>query len=419
MEQLRLKLGQAIERTSRSTVARVLEVRVPQLDRWFSAEESIPVSAEAALDSLLMPPFTRPRNPSFTFVDLFAGIGGLRQAFQGEGGQCVFTAEWNEFSRQTYEVNFGKEGHFIGNIRDQAYLVPEHDLLLAGFPCQPFSIAGVSKKNSLGRPHGFDDPTQGTLFFEIKEILARRQPAAFVLENVKNLGSHDGGRTMKVILRTLRDLGYKVSFDVIDGGHFTPQHRERTVIIGVREGREISFSDLSLNDFPVNHQSLETVLHQPGEDPILHDGARYFDYGRGQVQDKYVLRPNLWRYLQDYAEKHRAAGNGFGFGLVKPDGRTRTLSARYYKDGSEILIDRGLGELPRRLTPRECARLMGFPDEFRIPVSDTQAYKQFGNSVVVPMFAAIAQLVVPRIPEINRAVRAKLKRTVEPETLAS
>jgi DNA (cytosine-5)-methyltransferase 1 len=393
-------------------VARILEVPVPQLDRWLAGSHAIPCSAEAGLDSLLVAPFKSRHDPDFTFVDLFAGIGGLRHAFQGQGGRCVFTAEWNEFSRQTYNTNFGSDHDFIGDIRGQSHIVPAHDLLLAGFPCQPFSIAGVSKKNSLGRPHGFADPTQGTLFFEIKEILARRRPAAFVLENVKNLGSHDGGRTMKVILTTLRALGYKVSVDVIDGGHFTPQHRERTVITGVLEGDPITFDDLLLKDLPVTEQSLATVLHQPGEEAIPHDGARYFDHRRGQVQDKYILRPNLWQYLQDYAAKHKAAGNGFGFGLVKPDGRTRTLSARYYKDGSEILIDRGLGQLPRRLTPRECARLMGFPDDFVIPVSDSQAYKQFGNSVVVPMFAAIAQLVVPRIPEINAAVRAKRQRSV-------
>jgi DNA (cytosine-5)-methyltransferase 1 len=271
--------------------------------------------------------------------------------------------------------------------------VPEHDLLLAGFPCQPFSIAGVSKKNALGRPHGFACATQGTLFFDVARIVAARRPRAFLLENVKNLVNHDGGRTFQVIRQTLEEeLGYQISFRVVDAAHFLPQHRERILIAGFRDPAPFSFDDLPLS---AAGPKLRSILHP--EDGSEAPEEPFTLAPRASVNPKYTLTQHLWVYLQNYAAKHRAAGNGFGFGLVDGDCIARTLSARYYKDGSEILVSRGPRRTPRRLTPRECARLMGFPDSFRIPVSDTQAYKQFGNSVAVPVIAAVASAMRPHL----------------------
>ncbi|MGN6186899.1 MAG: DNA (cytosine-5-)-methyltransferase [Thermoanaerobaculia bacterium] len=309
-----------------------------------------------------------PKTESFRFIDLFAGIGGFRLALGRLGGRCVFSCDWDRFARQTYSDNFGEEP--AGDIRDvDERTIPPHDILTAGFPCQPFSISGVSKKNSLGRPHGFADRTQGTLFFEIVRILNTHRPRAFILENVRNLRSHDRGKTFQVILQTLEDdLGYHVESRILDAKYVVPQHRERIFIVGFREPHTMDWGeDKSGKDAP----SLRAILQK-------------------NVDKKYTLTDKLWAYLQSYAKKHQAAGNGFGFGLANPNGITRTLSARYYKDGSEILIPQR-GKNPRRLTPRECARLMGYPDSFRIPVSDTQAYKQFGNSVVVPVVERVAR----------------------------
>lgn len=330
----------------------------------------------------------------FTFIDLFAGIGGIRLGFQSVGGTCVFTSEWNEYSKRTYQVNFGDNHPFVGDIVPYpAEEIPDHDVLLAGFPCQPFSIAGVSKKNALGRPHGFECTTQGTLFFDVARIIAAKRPKAFLLENVKNLVSHDGGNTFNIIIDTLTDeLGYNVYWKIIDGRHWVPQHRERILIVGFREEVNFSWDDMVI---PQNELTLKDILHpengtEEAEEP-------YTSGKEAKVHSKYVLSDKLWQYLQAYAEKHRAKGNGFGFGLVTKDDVARTLSARYYKDGSEILVDRGKGKNPRRLTPRECARLMGFKDDYIIPVSDTQAYRQFGNSVVVPVMKEVARILVPHI----------------------
>jgi DNA (cytosine-5)-methyltransferase 1 len=301
----------------------------------------------------------------------------MRLAFENAWGTCVFSSELDRFAQLTYAKNFGETPH--GDIRAiQAESIPDHDVLVAGFPCQPFSIAGVSKHNALGTLHGFDHPTQGTLFFEIVRILKAKRPKGFLLENVKNLRSHDGGRTYSVILDTLRnELGYDIHDKVIDAAAMLPQHRERTYIVGFRSPVEFRFPDVSLNG---SRPQLRSLL-EPEPDP------------------KYTISAHLWGYLQDYAAKHRARGNGFGFGLVDPNDpgvTTRTLSARYYKDGSEILLDTGLDQ-PRRLTPRECARIMGFPERFCIPVSDTQAYKQFGNSVAVPVVEQIAIAIAERL----------------------
>lgn len=307
----------------------------------------------------------------FKFIDLFAGIGGMRLAFEAVGGSCVFSSEWNKFSQITYQKNFNHLPY--GDITElDENDVPDHDILVAGFPCQPFSLAGVSKKNSLGRDTGFQDKTQGTLFFEIVRILDKKRPKAFLLENVKNLLSHDKGRTWQVIQESLNQLNYHIFYKVIDGRNFVPQHRERIFIVGF--DRNVFGGDPDFSFDPITDIKADLKLS---------------DILESDVDEKYTLTDNLWFYLQAYAEKHRKKGNGFGFGLANINGITRTLSARYHKDGSEILVAQE-GKNPRRLTPRECARLQGFPDNFIIPVSDTQAYRQFGNSVVVPLVQSIA-----------------------------
>lgn len=327
-----------------------------------------------------MPPQKAPKT-KFTFIDLFAGIGGMRLAFEANKGRCVFSSEWDKYCQKTYSVNFNEVP--AGDITAiAAKEIPDHDILVAGFPCQPFSIAGVSKKNSLGRETGFLDKTQGTLFFDVARIVKAKRPKAFLLENVKNLKNHDRGNTWRVILATLEELDYEVFTAVLDGQNYTPQHRERVLIVGFdrkRYGDGVSFS------FPTRKPRAK-----PKVSDILDD----------DVEERYTLSDHLWQYLQNYAEKHRSKGNGFGFGMAELDGVTRTLSARYYKDGSEILIPQG-GRNPRRLTPRECARLQGFGDDFEIPVSDTQAYKQFGNSIVVPLITAVGKSMVKTLEALD------------------
>ena len=335
---------------------------------------------------------------NFTFIDLFAGIGGIRLGFESIGGRCVFTSEWNDWCKKTYQENFGIEEHFIGDIVPySAEDIPDHDVLLAGFPCQPFSIAGVSKKNALGRPHGFECTTQGTLFFDVARIIATKRPKAFLLENVKNLVSHNGGKTFEVIRDTLeQELGYQLFWKVIDGQSWVPQHRERIIIIGFKTPVAFSWNDLAIPD---ERPLLKSILHP--EDGTESPQEPYTT-SAGKVHSKYTLTDHLWKYLQDYAAKHKAKGNGFGFGLVTKEDIARTLSARYYKDGSEILVSRGKKGNPRRLTPRECARLMGYDDTYKIVVSDTQAYKQFGNSVVVPVIKAVAKTMEQFIIELKK-----------------
>lgn len=348
---------------------------------------------------------SHPADPGFTFIDLFAGVGGMRLAFDAAGGRCLFTSEWNKHSQTTYAANHRDNRPLAGDItKVEASEIPDHDVLVAGFPCQPFSIAGVSKKNSLGRAHGFEDETQGTLFFDVARILEEKRPAAFLLENVKNLKSHDKGRTFEVILRTLTEkLGYHVVHAVLNADGFVPQHRERTVIVGFREHVPFSFADLELPSKGTVRMS--DILHP--QDGSERPETPYTEGHLAEVASKYVLTDKLWAFLQGYAAKHKAKGNGFGYGMVTPGSVSRTLSARYYKDGSEILVFRGEGLNPRRLTPRECARLMGYPDTFKIPVSDTQAYRQFGNSVAVPMFAAVARHMRPHVDAIISAERAR------------
>lgn len=411
------------------------------INRWVNGKAPIRLThSEFKNLEALLPQPPKNKNHEFDFIDLFAGIGGIRRGFEAIGGRCVFTSEWNPWAVKTYKANYysDKASHtFNEDIRsvtlsdkpnvseEDAYKhidqnIPNHDVLLAGFPCQPFSIAGVSKKNALGRAHGFECTTQGTLFFDVARIIAAKRPVAFLLENVKNLKSHDKGRTFQVIVETLDELGYWVADldasgsndpKIIDGQHFVPQHRERIVLVGFRK-------DLDVHD---GFTLKDVSKHFPKKPPTL---AEILDK---EVDSKYVLTTKLWEYLFNYALKHKEKGNGFGFGLVGPNDVTRTLSARYYKDGSEILIDRGFDpkqdisstqnqkNRPRRLTPRECARLMGYDgigeENFRIPVSDTQAYKQFGNSVVVPVFAAVAKLMKTRVLEgKSKAASGKRKK---------
>lgn len=325
---------------------------------------------------------TIPKDAAFTFIDLFAGIGGMRIAFERAGGHCVYSNEWNKYSQQTYFANFGEQPD--GDItKVDASAIPDHDILVAGFPCQPFSIAGVSKKQSLGRATGFEDKTQGTLFFDICRILKAKRPKAFLLENVKNLCSHDKGNTFRVITESLHELDYDIFYQVIDGQSYVPQHRERILIVGFDRKRYGSNVEFSFDLTPVDPK------------PVVRDILET------DADDRYTLSDKLWKYLQDYAAKHKEAGNGFGYGIADENGVARTLSARYYKDGSEILINQE-GKNPRRLTPRECARLQGFPEDFKIPVSDTQAYKQFGNSVVVPLMSDVAMLIAKKLKALDK-----------------
>jgi DNA (cytosine-5)-methyltransferase 1 len=368
------------------------------LYRWEKGEVPARRAAIELLQRLIGERHRGQRNtPTFRFIDLFAGIGGMRRGFESVGGECVFTSEWDRYCQLTYKANYACEHEIAGDItRVKVSDIPQHDVLVAGFPCQPFSLAGVSKKNALGRAHGFRCEAQGTLFFDVARIIEHHRPRAFLLENVKNLISHDGGRTFEVIYRTLvEELGYHVRWKVIDARLWVPQHRERIFIVGFRDHGDFMFSDMPIPD-PRRAPILGTILHP--EDGSEEAEPPYTEGVRAGVSPRYTLTDRLWTYLQGYAEKHRLKGNGFGFGLVGADDVSRTLSARYFKDGSEILVRRKRGN-PRRLTPRECARLMGFDQpghsEFKIPVSDTQAYKQFGNAVVVPVVEAVAQHMAP------------------------
>tara|TARA_Y100001937_G_scaffold12497_3_gene16077 strand:+ start:30142 stop:31320 length:1179 start_codon:yes stop_codon:yes gene_type:complete len=352
----------------------------------------------------------------YRFLDLFAGIGGMRLAFTRAGGQCVFSSEWDRSAQLTYEANFGEKPE--GDITAiGAEDIPDADILVGGFPCQPFSIAGVSKKNALGRKHGFGDETQGTLFFDILRILAVKQPSAILLENVKNLKSHDGGKTFEVIVENLRRLGYHLKIDIVNASSVLPQNRARIFIAGFLDPRAAeSFRFPQKEDFPLPDylQFRPTRLEQARQDRSSFQ-PRLGDILERSVDPKYTLSDHLWNYLQAYRDKHRKAGHGFGFGLCGPGDIARTLSARYYKDGSEILVKqrsskRNPGANPRRLTPNECRRLMGFPEDFKIVVSDTQAYKQFGNSVAVPVVSAIAESMLDSLQSAKMENKAKWKK---------
>ncbi|MFC5465958.1 DNA (cytosine-5-)-methyltransferase [Lederbergia graminis] len=342
------------------------------LRRWENGE-SFPSKLElkAILEFPEEPRFPSPENPKFTMIDLFAGIGGIRLAFQKQGGLSVFASEWDKFAVKTYKMNFGEEP--FGDITQiPAHQIPEHNILLGGFPCQPFSQAGLKK--------GFDD-TRGTLFFDIARILKERKPQAFLLENVKQLKGHDKGKTLETILRVLReDLNYTVDYKVLRAADFgVPQNRERIYIVGFYN--------------PLGGELIPFKFPDPTYEP-----TRVGDILEDEVDEKYTISDRLYQGHLRRKEKHKKKGNGFGFSLFNEESPyTNTISARYYKDGSEILIDQGPNKNPRKLTPKECARLQGFPKKFVIPVSDTQAYRQFGNSVSVPVVEAIAKNMVDAI----------------------
>ncbi len=395
-------LSKVRERYTQKELASLLHYSPRHISRWESGQIEIPFALLPALRVIASKPAKMKPESKFTFIDLFAGIGGIRMGFEAQGGRCVYTSEWDSYAQKTYADNFPDDHNIAGDItKVDAADIPDHDVLLAGFPCQPFSLAGVSKKNAMGRPHGFECATQGTLFFDVARIIAEKKPKAFLLENVKNLLSHNKGHTFSVIKDTLqRELGYHITWRVIDGQHFVPQHRERILIVGFREKTGFDWDALQLPQLGTDTPKLKDILHpEDGTETDVDDG-KYIDQ-TGKVHDKYILSDKLWNYLQAYAEKHRAKGNGFGCSVVKPENTSRTLSARYHKDGSEILIYRGEGRNPRRLTPRECARLMGYPDDFKINVSDTRAYKQFGNSVVMPLMEHVASLMKPWIIELK------------------
>ena len=334
-------------------------------------------------------PYGPPAQWGFTFIDLFAGIGGFRIAFQKAGGKCVFSSEWDKYAQKTYLRNYGEMPY--GDIRSiPKESIPDHDVLCAGFPCQPFSLAGVSKKNSLGRKHGFEDETQGTLFFEIKEILKQKRPKAFMLENVKNLLSHDRGRTFDVIRRSLKEeLGYAISWKIVDGAAWVPQHRERMYLIGF-DPEQINIKADEINipaapDAGYRYPKLSSIIKRK--------------------LNGYTLGPGTWSTLERHKAHHEQEGNGFGYGLhrwpLRDDEVTRTISARYHKDGAEILIEQP-GDRPRKLSVEEAMQLQGFdPKKFFFPVSATQAYHQIGNSVVVPAVEASAHYIAAVLSPYN------------------
>ena len=346
----------------------------------FLDEEVTNLVAEDALQILIKFDddvlFPTPANPKFTFIDLFAGIGGFRIAMQRNQGECVFSSEWDKMAQRTYYANFGEIP--FGDITKEetkSYIPNKFDVLCGGFPCQPFSIAGVSKKNSLGRKHGFEDEKQGNLFFHIADIIKTHRPKAFFLENVKNLTTHDKRNTFRVIKETLEDLDYTFYSTVLNGKHFVPQNRERTFLVGFNKEVFKGKEKFSFPELPAPSKKIKDILEK-------------------KVDAKYTLTDHLWKYLRDYAQKHKEKGNGFGFGLVDLNGISRTMSARYYKDGSEILIPQK-NKNPRRLSIREAANLQGYPDYFKIDaVSMNQAYKQFGNSVVVPLIETIGEEII-------------------------
>lgn len=406
-QEIRQTLMLVRERYSQMEIAEHLKIGSRTVKRWEAGDTSPQPYALDVLKKMLLPTARETSSShEFTFIDLFAGIGGIRMGFEAHGGKCEYTSEWNEYAVKTYRKNFPDDHPIDGDItKVNAKDIPGHDVLLAGFPCQPFSIAGVSKKNALGRPHGFLCKTQGTLFFNVASIIKEKQPKAFLLENVKNLSSHDKGNTYRTIIKVLRDeLGYDVHDKTIDARHFVPQHRERIMIVGFREPTGFSWDALRLPDISKHHPVMRDILHP--EDGTENPEYPFTEGLKAKVSEKYVLSDKLWKYLRDYAAKHKAKGNGFGYGLAEPKDVARTLSARYYKDGSEILVSRGKNKNPRRLTPRECSRLMGFdrPGKlFEIRVSDTQAYKQFGNAVVVPVIEEVARIMRPHILALKEA----------------
>ncbi|WP_372773864.1 DNA cytosine methyltransferase [Mangrovibacterium sp.] len=320
-------------------------------------------------------PFPPPENPKFTFIDLFAGIGGFRIALQKQDGKCVFSSEIDKAAKQTYEMNFGEIPFgdirkFTGpDISDDLLdkLIPNHDLLAAGFPCQPFSLAGVSARNFLGKEHGFNDSNQGNLFFDILRIVDVKRPKAVFLENVKNLRSHDKGRTFETIKTMIKELGYSFSSEVVNSQTRVPQRRQRTYMVCFRDAT-INYKFPSFEGEPI---PLRSILEN-------------------SVDEKYTISDRLWQGHKNRSKRNLERGTGFSTKEADLDKPSNTIVARYYKDGKECLIPQP-GKNPRKLTPRECARLQGYPESFIYHKSNSSAYKQFGNSVSVPVIERIAE----------------------------
>lgn len=339
------------------------------LKLWEDGKEEIPSYIyNKIINFPTEPPFKNLKREEcrFTQIDLFAGIGGIRQAFQRHGGYTIYSSEWDKFSQKTYRINFGEQPDGdITQVNEKD--IPDHDILLAGFPCQPFSQAGLKK--------GFSD-TRGTLFFDVARILKEKKPKAFMLENVKQLKNHDKGNTLRVILSTLDELNYYVPEpQVLNAYNFgVPQNRERIIIVGFNR-----------DYLPNNYEE----FHYPNGD--TNSNVKVGDILEKQVSDKFTISDRLYQGHLARKKMHKEKGNGFGFCIFNSESKyTSTISARYYKDGSEALIEQE-GKNPRMLTPRECARLQGFPENFIIPVSNAQAYKQFGNSVCIPVIEAVAE----------------------------
>jgi DNA (cytosine-5)-methyltransferase 1 len=337
------------------------------------------------------------KKANFSFIDLFAGIGGFHLGLEKIGGECVYASEWDKYAGSTYKSWYPNTRVDSRDIRkiDISRDIPKHDVLAGGFPCQPFSLAGVSKKNSMGLKHGFDDAKQGNIFLQICKIVKIHQPKVVFLENVKNLVSHDRGQTWMTIQKKLDKLDYEVRWNIIDANSWVPQHRERIYIVAFRR-KTFTKKEIESFKFP--------RIKKQG--PILRDVLDL------KPMKKYMLTDNLWAYLLAYSKKHKSLGNGFGFTIASPAGQSRTLSARYYKDGSEILIKQKGWRNPRRISPGEAARLMGFDgtwgkklgNGFPQVVSDTQAYRQFGNAVCPHVVRAIGS-------EIAQVLLARKART--------
>ena len=361
--------------------------------RWEHGEVA---ALTASLDKLraAAQPIAAPAKTAFRFVDLFAGIGGLRRGFDAIGGTCVCTAEWDRFAQATYRANYRNDGpdhRFLGDItKVDASDIPAHDVLLAGFPCQPFCEQEL-KETGL---QSYRDLVQGTLFFDVVLAIHHHMPRFIVLENFKEMLTFSDGKTFALMRHTLeKELGYDLGIRCIDARSVVPMRRERVYIVGVRRdlGHRLDFGAMDLPD-PAKGPRLGSILHTEDGKEI---GDPDFTNVDGTVADRYNLSDGFWKSLQGYAEKHHLNGNGFGYDLVGPSSIARGLSQRYHKDGSQILVDRGSGRNPRRLTPRECARLVGFDrageNGFIIPVSDTQAYIQFGNATIAPISLAVAK----------------------------
>jgi DNA (cytosine-5)-methyltransferase 1 len=354
-------------------VSRVLVVQLLTERRLF---EDVAQFARKLYSNIAFPPASP---AEFAFIDLFAGIGGFRQALQGLGGYCAFSSEWDKGAQQTYYANYGELP--FGDLTELTHegipesqilrWIPNHDILAAGFPCQPFSHAGVSARVAVGKEHGFECKTQGTLFFDLMRVAAARKPKVLFLENVRNIERHDGTRTMQVIRESIDSIGYDFTSAIIDSSTLVPQRRKRCYMVCFRKDLEVNFKFPEVSGDP---RALAEIL-ESAPDP------------------SYTISDKLWLGHQNRTARNLERGTGFTAFTADLQKPSNTLVARYGKDGKECLVPQG-DRNPRLLTPRECARLQGYPEKFVLPVSRTPAYKQFGNSVAVPVISLISQAIL-------------------------